>query len=135
MKYKIKWIALLLAVELMQFSACKKAPGEGGKASIHGKIWVEDWNAAFTIKNGEYAGYDRDVYIVYGDVSGYSDRIKADYKGEFEFRYLRKGNYTVYVYSKDSSLNSKSGDTAFVQKLEISSKKQNLTLNTFTVFE
>lgn len=117
------------------FMACKKQAGEGGFASIKGKVWVEDWNAAFTLKNGEYAGYDRDIYIVYGDAVGYSERTRADYNGMFEFKYLRKGNYTIYVYSKDNTLTSKSGDTAFVKKVEITKRKEALNLDQFTVFE
>lgn len=128
-----------LTVTLIIFSAvlfsCKKPPGEGGQAFIRGKIWVEDWNAAFTIKNGEYAGYDREVYIVYGEHAGFDERIRADYKGEFEFPYLRKGKYRIYVYSKDNSLQSQSGDTTFVQDVEITKKKETITLKNFTVYE
>lgn len=115
--------------------SCKKPPGEGGHALIRGKIWVEDWNAAFTIKNGEYAGYDREVYIVYGEHAGFDERIRTDYKGEFQFPYLRKGKYRIYVYSKDNSLQSQSGDTTFVQDVEITKKKETITLNNFIVYE
>src|SRR3954468_7691770 len=107
---------LLFFIAGLIFS-CKKPAGEGGNSSIKGKLWVEDWNSGFTIKNGEYAGYDRDVYIIYGDAVSYSDKIKTTYNGEFEFKYLRKGKYKVYVYSKDKTLQSKSGDVSIVKEV------------------
>lgn len=129
-----KRLILFITLATVLF-ACKKAPGEGGKATINGSIWVEDWNGAFTIKNGEYAGYDRDVYIIYGDAGGYSDRTRTNYNGEFEFRYLRKGKYKIYVYSKDNTLTSQSGDTSFVKELEIIENKQELTTEQFIIYE
>lgn len=43
----------ILLFFLVSLSACKKTAGEGGTSTIKGKIWVEDWNNAFTIKNGK----------------------------------------------------------------------------------
>ena len=115
--------------------SCKKTAGEGGQATIKGKVWVEDWNAGFTIKNGEYAGADYDVYIIYGDDVSYGDKSKASYDGQFEFKYLRKGNYKVYVYSKDKTLNALSGDTVFVKNVTVSDRKATIALETFTVYK
>jgi len=132
MKYLLSTLTLVL---LMALWACKKLPGEGGTASIRGKIWVEDWNVAFTIKNGEYVGTDQDVYIIYGDNISYGDKIKTNYNGEFEFKYLRKGKYRVYLYSKDKSLQSQSGDTTVVKEVELTSRKQILTLDPITIYK
>jgi hypothetical protein len=122
---------LLFVVNLM---SCKKEAGEGGTSTIKGKIWVEDWNNAFTVKNGEYAGYDEDVYILYGDAVSYSEKTKANYNGEFEFKYLRKGKYKIYVYSKDNSLQSKSGDISIVKEVEITGKKQTKEVEQITIY-
>lgn len=116
------------------FARCKKQAGEGGTSTIRGTIRVEDWNTAFTIKNGEYAGADEDVYIIYGDDTGYGDKTKANYKGEFEFKYLRKGKYTVYAYSKDKSLSAASGDTSVVKEITVSKNKTTYELETITIF-
>ena len=124
----------ILFIFLVSLSACKKAAGEGGTSTIKGKIWVEDWNNAFTIKNGEYAGYDEDVYILYGDAVSYSDKTKANYNGEFEFKYLRKGKYKIYVYSKDNTLQSKSGDVAVIKEIEITENKQTKELEQITIY-
>lgn len=124
--------AILIIVNLF---SCKKTAGEGGNATIKGKLWVEDWNNAFTIKNGEYAGYDEDVYILYGDAVSYSEKTKANYNGEFEFKYLRKGKYTVYVYSKDETLQSKSGDISIVKEIEITNKKETKELDQIIIYK
>lgn len=127
--------ALLLFSLTVLVSSCKKTAGEGGRASIKGKVWVEDWNTGFTLKNGEYAGADEDVYIIYGNEVSYGDKVKTTYNGEFEFKYLRTGTYKVYVYSKDKTLHSISGDTAFVKEITIGSKKQTIALETFTIYK
>jgi hypothetical protein len=122
---------LLFVVNLI---SCKKEAGEGGTSTIKGKRGVEDWNNAFTIKNGEYAGYDEDVYILYGDAVSYSEKTKANYNGEFEFKYLRKGKYKIYVYSKDNTLQSKSGDISIVKEVEITGKKQTKEVEQITIY-
>ena len=115
--------------------SCKKAAGEGGNSSIKGNLWIEDWNSSFTIKNGEYAGYDEDVYILYGDAVSYSDKTKANYNGEFEFKYLRKGKYKIYVYSKDKTLQSKSGEVSIIKEIEITDKKQTVAVDQITIYK
>ena len=46
---------------------------------------------------------DNYVYIIYGGDESYGDRVKTSYDGTYEFKYLREGNYKIYVYSKDST--------------------------------
>ncbi|MBL7895424.1 MAG: hypothetical protein JNK50_09060 [Bacteroidia bacterium] len=128
-------ITLLFAGLIMIVSSCKKTAGEGGKASIKGKIWVENWNASFTVLNDAYAGADVDVYIIYGDETNYGDKQSANYNGEFEFKYLRKGKYKVYVYSQDKTFTSQSGDTVVVKEIEIKEKKEKADLGTITIFD
>lgn len=130
----LKVSSLLIAIALL-ISSCKKTAGEGGKASIYGKVWVQNWNASFTVLNGEYAGADVDVYIIYGDETNYGDKQTTNYKGEFEFKYLRKGKYKVYVYSQDNTFTSQSGDTVVVKEIEIKDKKEKANLGTITIFD
>lgn len=130
----LKVSSLLIAIALI-ISSCKKTAGEGGKASIYGKVWVQNWNASFTVLNGEYAGADVDVYIIYGDETNYGDKQTTNYKGEFEFKYLRKGKYKVYVYSQDNTFTSQSGDTVVVKEIEIKDKKEKANSGTITIFD
>ena len=78
----------------LAFISCEKPPGEGGSASVMGRIWIKDYP---TLQ--EYAGYDEYVYIVYGDEVSYGDRVRTTYDGRFKFSYLRKGKYKIYAYS------------------------------------
>jgi hypothetical protein len=45
-----------------------------------------------------------DVFIIYGDDKSVSNRVRTSYDGVYEFRYLRKGEYKIFAYSKDSTL-------------------------------
>lgn len=127
--------AILFTGLIFAIASCKKVAGEGGKASIRGKVWVENWNSSFTVLNGEYAGADVDVYIIYGDETNYGDKQTTNYKGEFEFKYLRKGKYKVYVYSQDNTFTAQSGDTVVVKEIEIKDKKEKADLGTITIFD
>jgi len=112
------------------FSACEKDAGEGGSSSVKGYIHVTDYNASFLIVQGEYPGADEDVYIIYGDEVAIGDRIKAGPDGRFEFKYLREGKYTVYVYSEDTSL---SGNTVVSKVVEVTDKKQTVDAGTLEI--
>ena len=54
--------------------------------------------------------------------------------GDFEFKYLYKGNYKVYVYSLDSTLQSPSGHVPVIKELEITGRKQIMDLDTIKIF-
>jgi hypothetical protein len=128
-------IKLLILCIITLTLGCSKQAGEGGKSTVKGKILVEDWNNAFTIKNGEYPGLDVDVFIIYGDNISYNDKTRANYNGEFEFKYLRKGKYTIYVITKDKTLQSASGEKSIVVKFELTGKKEIKTLDQITIYE
>ncbi len=133
MKATFKTLAVLIIA--LNVVSCKKPAGEGGKVTLRGSVLVEDWNSSFTIKNSEYPGYDEDVYIIYGDDGGYSDRTRANYNGEYEFKYLRKGKYKIYVYSKDKTLTQPSGETSVVKEVEITEKKGVKTVDQIIIYK
>jgi hypothetical protein len=87
-------------------SSCEKEPGAGGTSSILGRVYARDYNSTFTVLQSEYYAPDIWVYLVYGNDKDYGDRIKTSYNGTYEFKYLRPGDYHVYSYSKDSTLQS-----------------------------
>ncbi|HOW30793.1 MAG TPA: hypothetical protein PLP88_04445 [Bacteroidales bacterium] len=94
---------LVAAIMLLMSVSCEKDPGEGGNSTIYGKVWVREYNSSFTYLQEEYYGQDEDVYIIYGDDKMYSDHVKTSYDGTYEFKYLRKGDYRIFAYSKDST--------------------------------
>jgi len=101
---KILLSLVLASMFIITLYSCKKEPGDGGNASIYGKVFVRDYNSTFTVLEDEYYGQDIYVYIIYGDDKDYSDRIRTSYDGTYEFKYLRPGTYHIYTYSKDSTL-------------------------------
>jgi len=129
-----KLLAITVIAMLLIVSSCKKGPGEGGNSTITGKIWVKDYNSDFTIFNGEYAGADEDVYIIYGDDVSYGDKVKSGPDGVFEFKYLRPGKYKVYVYSKDRTQVSVPNMVAVSATPEITKKKQTVDAGTLQIY-
>ncbi|OFY86053.1 MAG: hypothetical protein A3F72_19415 [Bacteroidetes bacterium RIFCSPLOWO2_12_FULL_35_15] len=125
--------------------SCKKTAGEGGNSNIQGKIHTKNYNSNFSALLNEYPGADVDVYIIYGDEVSYGDKIKSGPDGVFEFQYLRKGSYKLYVYSKDSvgtvsppysvlNPNLNAPKIAVFKNVEISKKKEKVDAGTIEIF-
>lgn len=121
--------------------SCKKEPGEGGNSSIKGKVSVKMYNSSTGSFDKTLIGADEEVYIIYGEEVSYGDRIRTDYEGDFEFKYLRKGKYKVYLYSIDSvaylgpPVNFNAPKVAVVKELEITGKKQTVDAGTITILK
>lgn len=132
-------LSLFLICLALVLGACKKPAGEGGNSTITGKVHITNWNATFTVVNGDYAGADVDVYIIYGDDVTYGNKLKTSPDGVFEFKYLRKGSYKVYAYSKDKEAflagNSNPPDKAVYLSGDITSKKQTVDLGTIEIIK
>ena len=126
---------LLLSAFVLLSMSCKKQEGKGGDASISGSIAVKHYNSTFTEFISEYPGRDTYVYLIYGDDISYGQRIKTNFEGQFEFKYLYKGNYTVYLYSLDSTLTSADGSVAVVREVNIADRKEHIDLGTIQVFQ
>lgn len=113
---------------LLEFSfACVKSEGVGGSSSITGKILIKDYNSSGTLIS-EYYAQDEDVFIIYGDEDEiYDDKMGTGYDGAFEFRYLNKGDYQIYVYSDCSSCPT-GQDSVVITSINIDSRNQNVVL-------
>ena len=116
------------------FFSCKKEEGDGGMATIKGKVWVRDWDKNFNLIMYQHPGLDEDVFIVYGNQAGYGDKLSTDLNGNFEFKYLRKGTYTIYSLSDTlQSANVSYNQYPVAFKVEITEKKQVIDIGTLTV--
>ncbi len=110
--------------------SCKKQAGEGGQATIKGKIMERKMSADFSTCYGQYVAADKTVYIVYGDDATYGNDTKTGPDGVYEFKYLRKGSYKIYTYSNDSAgtvgppVNASAPKIAISKSVEITSRKQ-----------
>jgi len=125
-------IVLLMSASL--FSSCEKSAGEGGNATITGSVWVRNYNSTFTSLISEYAGVKEDVYIVYGENIGYDDKVETDYLGYYRFNYLRPGKYTIYTFSKDSTMTSPDGTTVMIKEIEITEPDQVLAVPQIVIY-
>ena len=123
------------------FSSCKKEPGSGGNSSIKGNVSVMQLNASTGFFDKNLIGADEDIYIIYGNETSYGDRIKTDYEGDFEFKYLRKGKYKVYIYSIDSvvyigpPVNPGAPKVAVLKEIEVTDKKQTIDAGIITILK
>lgn len=115
------------------FSGCGKEPGEGGSASISGKVWVLNYNSEYTEINSSYYGPNEDVFLIYGDDVVYSKSFETSYEGSYRFKYLRKGKYKVFVYSEDTTGSIPGGIFAVIREVEITEKNQNIVLDDFVI--
>ncbi len=77
--------------------ACKQPAGEGGTSTIKGTVTYAYEDTYGTAKGSAPAAEER-VYLVYGEDDIYSDDIRTHSDGVYQFKYLRKGNYTVFAY-------------------------------------
>ena len=115
---------------LLLITSCKKGSGDGGDSTIKGFVHVTRYNSSFTVAQGSYYNADEWVYIIYGDDVSYGDRTLTTPDGYFEFNYLRKGNYTVYVYSEDASV---AGQHAVSKTIEITSSGHSIDAGTLEI--
>ncbi|MEI6899861.1 MAG: hypothetical protein WCL00_08285 [Bacteroidota bacterium] len=135
MNRKHLFLIVTIAFCITILFSCKKDPGEGGTSSLFGKVYAKDYNSTFTVLQGEYYVPDKWVFIVYGDEKDYGNRIRTNYDGTYEFKYLRPGTYHIYVYSKDSTLQT-NASVAVLKDVTISSQNTETRvpdLNIFTV--
>ena len=124
---------------LVLLASCVQTPGEGGRASIVGHVQEE----ARTVLNnpnsaapqGAYPATDRNVFLIYGDNLGPDDQVETNHEGDFVFPWLRPGNYTVYVYSEDTSTTVPPRDMVVLQQVTIASAKETLVLDTLRIFK
>ena len=112
-------------------SSCSKYEGEGGSSTIKGVVREQRFNSLGNLIS-EYPVSDKDVFIIYGNESTfYDDDIKTSYDGSFEFRYLKKGNYTVFVYEDCSTCPS--GVKEVKIPVEITNNNQIVDLDTINI--
>lgn len=130
---------LFVFIIISLLTACKKEAGEGGLASIRGKVMTDLRLVPSNPVTYQYsrAGVDEEVYIIYGDNLGPDDRVWTNYKGEFEFKNLRPGDYKIYVYSRDTtgSAQVNAERMPIVKQLTIEDRKEEVDAGTITIYD
>ena len=131
----IKKVSILTIALLSVFLvSCEKPEGIGGNASIKGTIMVEVYDKEFKTLQETFPATDEDVFIIYGNDDSYSDKTSTSSNGLFEFNYLTKGEYTVFVYSEDTSKNNIQ-DIEIKTAINISSNKSTSDLGEIKIFK
>ena len=126
---------LFLGLISLVFFSCKKQPGEGGFASIEGKVYLKNYDNSFTLLTSEYYSPGETVYIIYGDGTEIGNTVKTSYDGSFKFNYLRKGKYKVYVMGKNPAYPSLSIPKEELIEVTIAEKKQKTVLKDLVIFK
>ena len=119
----------------LSFFSCKKQPGEGGFASIEGKVYVKDYDESYTIVTAEYYLPSETVYIIYGDGTEVANTVKTSYDGTFKFNYLRKGTYKIFVLSEDSTKPILAVPKEELVQVNITKRKEKVVLNDFVIIK
>ncbi len=122
-------ILALLCVTML-LTACRKEPGEGGRAEIRGNVYEQRYFSTGNPDGPLRPLPDHRVFIVYGDNEFYDDDVRTGPGGLFVFRWLRKGDYRVYVVSECQG----SGCTKIVLRTAtIGAKKESVHVGNMTV--
>lgn len=126
------FIALALIGGLVM--GCSKVEGEGGLATIRGRVLVKEYNSTFTLLQDTYYAQDEDVFIIYGNNKVVGDRVRTTYDGWYEFTYLNPGVYQVYCYSKDSTLQTLA-KIPVIRDVLITGRKDIIELDEMVIFK
>ncbi len=126
---------VLLIFAIIFLVACKKPAGPGGKATVKGKVYAYDYDntVKYLVSKGYSAG--EKVYIIYGDNKAIDNSIVTSIDGVFEFKYLAKGHYKVFVNSLDTTFKIKGNDTEnpVITEFDITSSKQTVVLEDIVI--
>ncbi|MBP5643766.1 MAG: hypothetical protein J6X10_06015 [Bacteroidales bacterium] len=96
---KIKLIGLL-CVGLLFIVSCNKNSGEGGTGTVQGYVkLINHPDDNYNLPADTMDAAKTDVFIVYGNSDFYGDDVETDDQGFYKFKYLTKGDYTVFSYS------------------------------------
>lgn len=138
---KTSFFSAFLGILMLFGSSCKKDEGEGGTSTISGKVIEEKWDNTFSLLENSYPARNQDIYILYGDDNTtYDNDYKTSYDGSYEFKYLQKGTYKLYVYTEDTTGLAANGTVVFnlpkvpvFATVEITENRQTVTVPEFTI--
>ena len=138
------FVLLAIAMPVMLSLSCKKEEGEGGTSTITGKVIVHDFDAGYQQVNPSaiYPAPHERVYIIYGaDGAAYDDDVRTSYDGSYQFKYLQKGKYRIFTYTKDTtgayngSINFDAPDVPVFADVEITSNGSTVTASDLIILD
>lgn len=121
-----RFYPLFSLVLVLLLGSCEKDPGQGGNATIRGKVVINEVSNSGNIL-AEYEAVEERVYIIYGDNDIYDDEVRTSFDGQFKFDDLFQGSYTVFVYSDCSSCPS--GKETIMQSIEVTENNETFSFS------
>lgn len=136
---------IISCASVLLMLSCSKYEGTGGRASIYGKIRIQQRlyiNGLF-LDSVTFAGAKEDVYILYGsEDTALDDKVECSHDGSFRFDYLQPGTYTIFAYNElfHTGPNQANNDDDYYTQEPVSitielGKKENRDLGTITLIK
>ncbi len=131
----MKYIAstFTLITILLLVTQCNKNEGFGGNNTIKGQIIKQTYNYNYSILLKSEPAVDEDVFLYFGSDLTPADKIETGFNGQFEFKYLFDGTYSVVAYTKDS-LSSLKSDIPKITKVSVN-KRDTKNIGTIYISE
>jgi hypothetical protein len=102
-----------------------------GSSTIKGYLHVLNYNGSGTFLN-EGPGDEEDIYLIYGESNvNYTDKLKTNYDGTFEFKKLPVGKYRLYAYQKCATCAN--GTEAVFSNVEITENGSTVDIGQLTI--
>ena len=124
---------------LLLVCSCEKEAGEGGTSSIVGSVYkISTYYNVLTQQNDTvYYQLDsgEDIYIIYSEDENdfYDDNIETNWNGQYRFDYLRKGDYTVFIYADSTDNLNVSYDYPIIHHVTIEENNATYNLPDFVI--
>jgi hypothetical protein len=124
---------------LLLVCSCEKEAGEGGTSSIVGSVYkISTYYNVLTQQNDTvYYQLDsgEDIYIIYSEDENdfYDDNIETNWNGQYRFDYLRKGDYTVFIYADSTDNLNVSYDYPIFRHVTIEENNATYNLPDFVI--
>jgi hypothetical protein len=126
-------LSITIAICLLTcMNSCKKENGYGGNSAVKGVLKENRYNLNYSVVLETSTLSNTYVYIIFQDGKGYGDRVKTSFDGSFSFTHLKPGKYSIYAYSKDSTMQS-TENIIVTTEFTISKKKELLDIGELTV--
>ena len=129
---------IFLSVITLCFYSCEKPAGEGGTSEINGKVtyFTISYNAQTSSNDTNYYPKSgKDIFIIYSNNEDdlFDDKTETDWNGNFEFKYLRKGDYIIYTYVDSVVVNDVTYDYPLFNHVNISKNNSSINIEEYII--
>ena len=137
--FKLSIKPIFFTVIVFMFFSCEKQEGEGGTSAITGSVYkLSTYQNAITgLMDTIFYQLDsgKDIYIIYSDNESdfYDDKVETNWNGQYQFDYLRKGNYTLFTYADSSDALNVSYDYPIFKHINVDANNANYDLSDFVI--